>query len=93
MENRRNFIKLRYEQQLKRMCDSYLDWILKGGMLHHALTSIIKAMYHCLMVVLPLRIVFGYGTKLVIVYHVIINGFDICYMLNVCVCCLVITAR
>lgn len=44
VENRRNFIKLRYEQQLKRMCDSYLDWILKGGNVFYSADIITK---HC----------------------------------------------
>ena len=31
VENRRAFLKLRYEQQLDRICDGYLSWILTGG--------------------------------------------------------------
>ena len=40
----------------------------------------------------PLRIVLGWGTK--IVHHMSSdpNGFGICYILNVCVCCPVISA-
>ncbi|XP_057290676.1 voltage-dependent calcium channel type A subunit alpha-1-like isoform X2 [Hydractinia symbiolongicarpus] len=30
VENRRAFLKLRYEQQLDRICEAYLNWILKG---------------------------------------------------------------